>query len=118
MPTSLSSPLTFFFQVYIPVLFKIKRHPQIFYAALHFFAIVAGIRHLSQVLQTWHRKVLNRNSYAIQPESLLVAMAVHPEEAVRRQAVEIIQKSRANQYGGGGVRLYRKPGFNREANFL
>lgn len=105
--------IQFIVRVYGPMWFLIKRQPQIFHAPRHLFKYIQLIQWLPVKYKEIVQDVISRNSYYAHPENILMSMIADDQLDVRKQAVDIILKTRASSTTG--VRKFKLPSIDFKA---
>lgn len=102
-------------KVYAPSWFDIKCSSNLHNAPRNFFKIVERCRFLPPDLLLIVKKVLQRNSYSLHPENILLAMLWDKNIEIRKRAAEKILKSR-QELKKPGIRFFKVPLINFDAH--
>ncbi|CAG9826869.1 unnamed protein product [Diabrotica balteata] len=110
-PTSrLKDLVQFIIKVYAPMWFFIKLNPSCTQASLHVFKSITLSRYLRDDLKNIIDAVIQRNSYYIHPENLLLCMLTDNRQWVRELALRRIIKARKEKKVG--IRQFKIPEIN------
>ena len=112
--------VTFIVNVYVPALLKIKMTPHCSNGPRHIFEIIQLARNLLEIdhpdVYSVVTACIEDNSYYLHPEQVLLAMATDPEEKVRDEGIQMIEKFREQDkyrksecIGLMKIRAFRKP---------
>jgi hypothetical protein len=115
------SVVRFIQNIYVPLMFEIKHHPEWIYGSQHLFNILIFSQRLGKEMFDVVKDRVAYNSYFAHPENILLCMICDKNKDVRRAAYDTIHSIRSQtnqQQHPRNVRIFKKPKINIEPNRL